>query len=197
MGLLKPLFLKAQQLHPLKQQLRKFKYNTELFNQMLTAQPKYTQPDEEWSIVLGNREASNVITMVSNPYCPPCSKMHKVLDELLDERADLQARIVFTAKNADDDIKTPISRHLVALNELPDKTHIKNALNDWYEQKQKNYDSWAKAYPIALNGVEYNKMDKQKAWCELAEVTATPTMLLNGYRLPDLYQLPDLKYMLE
>jgi len=31
----------------------------------------------------------------------------------------------------------------------------------------------------------------------MAKVTATPTMLLNGYRLPDLYQLPDLKYMLE
>jgi hypothetical protein len=31
----------------------------------------------------------------------------------------------------------------------------------------------------------------------MAEVTATPTMLLNGYRLPNPYQLPDLKYMLE
>jgi hypothetical protein len=30
-----------------------------------------------------------------------------------------------------------------------------------------------------------------------AEVPATPTMLPNGYRLPDLYLLPDLKYMLE
>ncbi len=195
--LLKPLLLKVQQLQPLKQQLRKFKYNTELFNQMLASQPKYTQPDEEWSIVLGNREAENVITMVSNPYCPPCSKMHKVLDGLLDDRSDLQARIVFTGSNTDNDIKTPISRHLVALNEMSDKTKIKQALNDWYEQKQKNYETWAEAYPIALNGVEYQKMDKQKAWCEMAEVTATPTMLLNGYRLPDLYQLPDLKYMLE
>ncbi|MDP9047328.1 MAG: thioredoxin domain-containing protein, partial [Bacteroidota bacterium] len=196
-ALLKPLLLKVQQLQPLKQQLRKFKYNTELFNQMLTAQPKYTQPDEEWSIVLGNREAENVITMVSNPYCPPCAKMHKVLDELLEERGNLQARIVFTANNTDTDIKTPVSRHLVALNEMPDKTKVKQALNDWYEQKQKNYDAWAKEYPVALNGIEYDKIDKQKAWCELAEVTATPTMLLNGYRLPDLYQLPDLKYMLE
>ena len=116
---------------------------------------------------------------------------------MLDERADLQARIVFTARNTDNDIKTPISRHLVALNELPDKTQIKQALNDWYEQKQKNYETWAKAYPVALNGVEYHKMDQQKAWCEMAEVTATPTMLLNGYRLPELYQLPDLKYILE
>jgi len=31
----------------------------------------------------------------------------------------------------------------------------------------------------------------------MAEVTATPTLLLNGNRLPDLYQLTDLKYMLE
>ena len=196
-ALLKPLLLKAQQLQPLKQQLRKFKYNTELFNKMLTAQPKYTQPDEEWSIVLGNKEACNVITMVSNPYCPPCSKTHKLLDELLLERSDLQARIVFTARNTDNDIKTPVSRHLVALNELADKTQIKQALNDWYEQKHKNYETWAKAYPVALNGVEYNKMDRQKAWCEMAKVTATPTMLLNGYRLPELYQLPDLKYMLQ
>jgi len=30
-----------------------------------------------------------------------------------------------------------------------------------------------------------------------AEVPATPVILLNGYRLPDLYQLPDLKYMLQ
>jgi uncharacterized membrane protein/protein-disulfide isomerase len=195
--LLKPLFLKIQQLQPLKQQLRKFKYNAELFNSLLNDQPKYAQPDEEWSIVLGNVEANNSITMVTNPYCPPCAKTHKLLDELLNQRGDIQARIVFTANNTDEDIKTPVSRHLMALNELPDKTIVKRALHDWYEQKQKDYKAWAKVYPVQLNEAEYYKIDKQKAWCEMAEVTATPTMLLNGYRLPDLYQLPDLKYMLE
>jgi protein-disulfide isomerase len=195
--LLKPLFLKVQQLQPLKQQLRQFKYNTKLFNKLINDQPKYAQPDEEWSIVLGNAEANHVITMVTNPYCPPCSKTHKLLDELLGQKDDIQARIVFTAQNTEDDLKTPISRHLMALNELPDKTKVKQALHDWYEQKQKNYEAWAKAYPVTLNGVEYNKIDKQKDWCQMAEVTATPTLLLNGYRLPELYQLPDLKYMLE
>ncbi|BAU55193.1 cysteine peptidase family C39 domain-containing protein [Mucilaginibacter gotjawali] len=195
--IVKPLLLKLQQLQPLKDQLRRFKYNTELFNKLLGEQPKYAQPDEEWCIVLGNPQAGNIITMVSNPYCPPCSQTHKLLDELLEQRSDLQARIVFTANNTENDIKTPISRHLVALNEFPDKEMVKKALNDWYEQKQKNYESWAKAYPVALNGVEYHKIDKQNAWCKLAEVAATPTLLLNGYKLPDLYQLPDLKYMLE
>jgi protein-disulfide isomerase/uncharacterized membrane protein len=195
--LLKPLLLKVQQLQPLKQQLRKFKYNTELFNNMLKEQPKYTQPDDSWSIVLGNVEADDCITMVTNPYCPPCSKTHKLLDELLADRGDIQARIVFTANNTDEDIKTPVSRHLMALNSLPDKRIVRKALHDWYEQKQKSYEAWAKVYPVHLNEAECHKIDKQNAWCKVAEVTATPTLLLNGYRLPDLYQLPDLKYMLE
>ncbi|MDB5142972.1 MAG: hypothetical protein JWQ66_1685 [Mucilaginibacter sp.] len=195
--LLKPLLLKVQQLKPLKQQLRRFKYNTELFNKILDDQPKYEMPDESWSIVLGNVEANNSITMVTNPYCPPCSKMHKLLDDLLDESANVQARIIFTASNTDEDIKTPVSRHLMALNELPDKTIVKKALNDWYAQKQKNYKAWARIYPVQLNEANYQKIDRQKAWCEIAEVIATPTVLLNGYRLPDLYQVTDLKYMLE
>lgn len=192
----RPALLKLQQLRPLKGQLRKFKYNAGLFNQMLTAQPKYTQPAEEWSIVLGSPQAANVITMISNPYCPPCAKTHKLLDELLTQRADIQARLIFTANNSEGDIRTPISRHLVALDGLADKEQIIMALNDWYQQKQKNYEAWAKLYPVALNGVENEKIDKQKDWCQMAEVTATPTLLLNGYRLPDLYRLSDLKYML-
>lgn len=195
--LLKPLFLKLQQLPTLKQQLRKFKYNAELFNKLLTDQSKYTPPDEEWSIVLGNVEANNIVTMVTNPYCPPCSKMHKLLDELLEQNGNVQARIVFTADNTENDRKTPVSRHMMALNELPDKTKLKQALHDWYEQKQKNYEAWAKVYPVQLIEENFHKLDKQKDWCKMAEVTATPTMLLNGYRLPELYQLPDLKYMLE
>jgi uncharacterized membrane protein/thiol-disulfide isomerase/thioredoxin len=195
--LLKPLFLKLQQIQPLKHQLRKFKYNTELFNKVLTDQPKYALPDEEWSIVLGNMEANNSITMVTNPYCPPCASMHKLLDQLLNQRGDIQARIVFTADNNEKDHKTPVSRHMMALNELPDKTIIKRALHDWYEQKQKDYKAWAKVYPVELNGDKYYKIDRQKEWCDMAEVVATPTILLNGYRMPNLYQLPDLKYMLE
>ncbi|MDB5150902.1 MAG: hypothetical protein JWQ57_4922 [Mucilaginibacter sp.] len=195
--IMKPLFLKLQQLPPLKEQLRKFKYNTELFNAMLNNQPKYPLPSEDWSIVLGNKEANNSITMVTNPYCPPCSKIHKLLDELLDNRGDIQARIVFTANNTDEDIKTPVSSHLMALSELPNKTIVKRALNDWFEQKQKDYKTWAKYYPVQISESNFHKLDRQKAWCKMTEVSATPTVLLNGHRMPELYHLSDLKYMLD
>jgi hypothetical protein len=42
----KPFMLKAEQLAPLKQQLKKFKYNSDLFNQVLTNQPRFSVPND-------------------------------------------------------------------------------------------------------------------------------------------------------
>jgi protein-disulfide isomerase/predicted double-glycine peptidase/uncharacterized membrane protein len=194
--LLKPVFLKAQQLSAHKQQLRNFKYNVDLFNHLLTAQPKFVLPEEYWSILLGNTEANNVLTMVSNPYCDPCAKTHSILDEWLSNRDDLQVRIVFAVSNFEGDDATAVARHFMMLNKLHDKTVVKEALNDWYAQKRKNYSTWKKDYEVELKNHEFNQVEKQKAWCQLAEITSTPTVLVNGYRLPNPYQIADLKYML-
>jgi uncharacterized membrane protein/protein-disulfide isomerase len=194
--LLRPLFIKLKQIEPLQQQLRKFKYNSELFNGLLHNQKQYPAPAEDWSIVLGNKQAEHVITMVTNPYCSPCIKVHNILDEWLDANADIQVRVVFTANNTDDDIKTPVARHLMALNQLANKKTIKNALHDWYAQKQKNYHTWAKAYPVTIDETQYYKIDEQSQWCQIVGVNATPTLLINGYRLPKEYQVQDIKYLL-
>jgi len=194
---LKPLLLHLTQVALLKRQLNKFKYDSKLFNNILKSQPQYVQPAEEWSIVLGNKTAETIITMVSNPFCPPCSGVHEQLDDWLDQNPNLQARIVLKPRHDEDDMNTPVSRHLTALNALPDQSLVKRAMHDWYEQKQTKYEEWAKVYPAQLNGAEYDKINAQKAWCDMAEITDTPTILINGYFLPKMYQLRDLKYMLE
>lgn len=194
--LLKPMLLQLQKVKPTQYQLRRLKYNTGLFNNMLKNQPQYALPDEDWSIVLGNTEAANIITMVSDPYCSPCNKTHQQLSEWLSSGQDLQVRIVFTAGNDENNLKTPVVRHLMALNELPDKSLVEKALHNWYAQKEKKYESWSKAYPVQLNEINYYKLDKQNAWCQLAEIKATPTLLVNGFRLPEVYQLQDIKYLL-
>ncbi|MCO5936921.1 cysteine peptidase family C39 domain-containing protein [Mucilaginibacter sp. RB4R14] len=194
--LFKPLFLKVQEAKSLKYQLHKFKYNSDLFNSLLKEQAKYAMPADDWSIVLGNVEAENIITMVSNPYCQPCAVTHKILDEWLNRNKDIQLRLVFTANNKEEDIKTPVTRHLMALNELPDKSKVKNALRDWYEQKQKDYKAWANVHPVTLNETKYYKLEKQEEWCKMAEIKATPTILVNGYRLPEVYRIQDIKYLL-
>ena len=180
----------------MKNQLREFKYNDELFKSILVSQPLYKQPNPEWSIVLGNREASNVITMVTNPYCAPCSTTHKLLNDLINQNRNIQARILFTTSYQENDQSLPVVRHMMSLNELPDKMTVSEALHNWYKQENKYYEIWAKAYPITFDGIEMGKLEKQKQWCLEMAISSTPTLLVNGYRLPRLYRLSDLKYML-
>ena len=134
--------------------------------------------------------------MVTNPYCAPCTRTHKLLNELLKENSCIQARIVFTANNTDKDIKTPISRHLMALNDLADKTIVERALHDWYEQKQKNYKSWVANYPSNDDSVKNELLDKQRSWCLLTDIKFTPTIFINGRKLPEFYQPEDLEYLI-
>lgn len=194
---IKPLLLLAKQVDPLKEQLKNFKYNKNLFNSLLKSQTKYNVPTEDWSISLGNSDASNIITMVSNPFCPPCARTHKILDEWLTFRNDFQVRFIFTADNTESDSKTVVARHFMALNDCQDKATVRKALHDWYEQNQKNYEVWAKKYPVQLDEKAYFKLNEQSAWCTASDIKYTPTFLLNGYKLPESYQIQDIKYLLE
>jgi len=194
--LLKPLLLKKQELNTLKNQTRKFKYNQDFFNATLKEQAKYAIPADDWSIVLGNKEANTIFTMVSNPYCQPCSKAHAEFEELLEKLDDIQLRIVFTANNTDHDRKTPIARHIMALKDQYAENMVRLALHDWYGQRQKSYEEWAKLYPVKLDSSKFSTLEKQHEWCKVAEIKATPTILVNGYQLPKAYRLHDIKYML-
>lgn len=195
--LAKPIIVQLQQTKPLEQQLRRFKYNSKVFNYLMADQPKYEHPDVSWSIVLGNIASDIVITIVSDPYCMPCSKAHQQLNELLQKKKDVQFRIVFTADNSDTDRKTPVVRHLMALNKKCDKNLVINALHDWYSQKQKNFELWAGRHPVQVDNSDFQKINSQMAWCNKLRIKATPTFMVNGSRLPEMYQLQDMKYLLQ
>ncbi|WP_412467248.1 thioredoxin domain-containing protein [Pedobacter sp. KLB.chiD] len=194
--ILKPFFEQAVQFQPLKQQLNKFKYNSDLFDKVLKNQPCYAVSNELMPIVLGNPQADTVITMVSNPFCAPCAKAHRTIDEWLKYREDIQLKIIFTTADHEDDDRTKVSRHISALTTLNNAQLVEDALNDWYMQKTKQYNDWAVKYPVnfdtAVNGIT----EKQKQWCEMAEISFTPTILVNGYKLPEPYTLEDIKYLI-
>ncbi|QIL40272.1 thioredoxin domain-containing protein [Pedobacter sp. HDW13] len=192
---LKPYFLNTAKLRLVQQQLKKFKYNVDLFKQVLTNQRHYIIGDDVMPIILGNPEAETVITMVSNPFCEPCGKAHQVIDEWLATRDDIQLKVVFTTSNDNNDRGTRVARHVSALSLLLDKTIAEKALKDWYKHDTKKYEDWAKKYPVSFNGEISSIEEKQRAWCAMAEITFTPTIFINGYKLPEPYRLEDVSYL--
>jgi len=194
---IKPYFLLSKQIQPLKQELRRFKYNTDLFNKLLHDEVKYALPAEEHSIIIGNREAEHIITMVSNPYCQPCAKAHKTINEWLAGRDDIKLQIVFSNQSNENNPQAKVGPHLMALQTNRDDVSLKHALNDWYEQKQKNYDAWAKLHPADIkNKVSKEALDKQKEWCKITDIKSTPTIFINGRKLPGAYRTEDIRYFI-
>jgi glutaredoxin len=194
--ILKPILLKASEYIVLKNQLNKFKYNSQLFNQALASQARYAVPDNLMPVVLGNPNAETIIIMVSNPFCSPCATAHDTLDKWLKTRDDIQLKIVFATADHDNDEKTKIARHIAALNLTNNATLVEKALNDWYALREKEYDHWARDYHVEINEEVNNISKRQKQWCDLAEITVTPTILINGYKLPEPYQIADLKFLI-
>jgi len=193
---IKPHLISTQQMLLLKQELYKFKYDKDLFQKALNAGNKYALPADEDTIIIGNREANNIVTLVSNPFCTHCSKAHRLLDDLLSIRANIKLQLVFVCRSYAKEIDQKVTSHFIALKSAGNETKLKEAINGWYNQKVKNYELWKKDYPVIEPVIEFDAISRQKEWCRIADINSTPTIFINGRRLPQVYQPDDIKYIL-
>jgi hypothetical protein len=196
--MLKPILQRGIQYKLLIKQLKKFKYNAKLFKHVLSQQPHYAVPDELMPVTLGNPNAEIVITMVSNLYCNPCAKAHCIIEEWLKARNDIQLKIIFTTLDINNDIRKEIIRHLYLITIYGDGEKAANdALNQWYKLTNKDLNKWIAEHPVnAGTAIEFDHIiRKQRDWCELTEITHTPTFFINGYKLHKPYFIEDVKYL--
>jgi len=195
-SIIKPLLQDTKQLKALKFQLKYFKYNTDNFNKLLTSQPRYAVPEELRPISIGSTDSQTIITMVSNPFCGPCALAHKNLEKWSKQRGNIKIQILFATADKEDDPRTTVSRHISALSSTYDINQIETALNDWYENAHMGYQTWAEKFPAKIDSDAYETTQRQKEWCKLVDVDHTPFILINGYKIPHLYDIEDLKYIL-
>jgi len=191
---IRPLLQANSEVIYLKNHLAKFKNNFELFNTILVSQPQYHFPEELKALKFGNPDSNNIITMVSNPFCQPCGKTHKKLKGWIENNPDLQVKVVFSTPNIDNDVRSKVARHLTALAQYRDVDTVEKALEDWYANS--SFDLWSQRFPVEFNGEITKSVEKQKNWCIMADIAFTPTIFINGYKLPDPYSLDDIEYLL-
>jgi hypothetical protein len=195
--IIKPLLLSSVKSNYLEEYLKKFKNNSLIFNKLLTSQERYIIPEDLAPIKFGNIIASNTITIISNPYCGPCGQVHSKINDIVKQRDDIKMESIFATASHDNDARTHIARHLISLNLLGDMELVRNGLNEWYQVAHSGgYQQWAKKYPIDEDVRSNSIIEKQKDWCKNAEVKFTPTILINGYKLPTPYTIDDLPYLL-
>jgi uncharacterized membrane protein len=193
---IKPHLVSSEQLKFLKPELYRFKYNKELFGNLIEKGAKYGLLPEENTIVIGNKEADNVITVVASPFCKSCANAHKLLDDLIDTRSDIKLQFIFLTRIRARELDGKILSHFMLLKSHYDEHNLKKALNDWFSQKVKNYDLWQINHPVNEVITDVDFLKRHKTWCQMADVTGTPTLFINGRKLPGPYRPEDIKYII-
>lgn len=189
-----PLFIKAKNALKAEKELKKIKYNQNVFDSLLNNGEIIPSVPTDLGIIIGNPLASLEIIKVCNPYCDPCSKANPELNALLRKHKNLKIRTVFTATGDANDKKTNPVGHFIALNDSFGQSVVKEALNFWYSS-DKDYDAFSQRFPVEKNSQILNrKMHDMRKWCDEAKIRVTPTFFINGKELPEDYSLSDLKY---
>ena len=193
---LKPYILNLQEAKNTKREYLRIKFNAEIYETLLKKQKKITVSTEGVGIDIGNPLAQNTLIKVCNPYCGPCAKAHPVIDSLLENNSNLKVKIIFTSSNINDFMATPV-KHLLSIAEKQNESLTKQALDDWYLPEKKDYEEFVKKHPLSTSlDTQNNKMVEMKAWCDQTDIAVTPTFFVNGYQLPDAYNIQDLQYFL-
>jgi uncharacterized membrane protein/protein-disulfide isomerase len=178
-------------------ELQKLKHDPLVFDALLQKQRKIIEPTEGLGLILGSRNPKFTVTKVCNPYCGPCAKAHAPMEALLHNNPDVQLQIIFSASNEDNDKRTPVVNHLLAIAEQGSDSLLSKALDDWYLADQKDYEVFAAKYPLPDQEKKYSaQIDRMQAWCGKTHIRVTPTFFVNGFKLPKNYTVADLKYFL-
>lgn len=191
--IIRPIFESAKEANLHKRNFAKFKNNPNVFFGLLSKARKVKHPINGLGISLTNNEAQYNIVKVCNPYCSPCAKAHLVLEELYKTKK-VNLQILFTASANESDPKAKPVSHLLSIAEKGNLVDTQKALDDWYSAKKKDYEVFATRYP--MNGELKEQEDRIKAmrdWCNLENITRTPTIFINGHELPREYRVEDLK----
>jgi uncharacterized membrane protein/thiol-disulfide isomerase/thioredoxin len=185
-SLLKSSLLKVRENRNIKSELRRLKYDSQIFKSLLFQRKEVDSDVSGLGITLGNANGKLKLIKVCNPYCDPCAKAHPDIEELLHCNPDLQVRIIFTTADPEKDKRAAPVRHLLAIAERNDELLTMQALDDWYSAPVKDYVAFANKYK--MNGellMQDHKLDAMSRWCKETEIEHTPTVFLQGYELPE------------
>lgn len=177
--------------------LRRIKFDNHIWEALLrdSPEPYAVEGKEASSIFFGNAESElPLVTIVGNPFCAPCGRMHSRLESLLD--AGFRIQYFFTYFNAD---LAPINKRIVETYKTQGEQATWELLTDWYTNGHSKEHPFANPIsmeiPTELSKDIVNELIRHDKWTAKVGISATPTILIDGKPLPIGYTVEDLIYL--
>lgn len=182
-----------EKLKNISHELNVIKKDEMVFKSVLKKTVKYDITRSTSSIIWGNRCAKNLITIITNPHCIPCAKMHVRLKQL---HANTNAGYCFQyiLTSFSDELENSVKLFISMYQECS-MDNFTIFLDDWYSSNNFNKDSFFNKYTFDRDDSKILlELKKQKEWIGSLDSFSTPTVFFNGYKLPESYSVEDLVY---
>lgn len=162
----------------------------EVLTTLLENQPFIEVGNNDTHILIGNPSASTCLTIISNPFCEPCSHTHRIIERLIKSRNNIQVKYVFVSK---DKAIHAASRYLVRSYFM----YGEALLDEWFNMSVAD----RKKLMALIEDTEKDEnaekeIQLHKAFIKNNDIKWTPTVLINGHIVPAIYSIEDLAYIL-
>ena len=194
-NLLVPKLSADKTMQSLKQSINSIKADEAVFTTLLKQQPFYETSDCDSVIRFGNPNSKLRITVLSNPYCNPCARMHKRIEALL-QQTNNEISIQYILSSFKEELNST-NKYLIAsfLNPSMGGAGEASLLSSWFEKGVTLKDDFFKDMSLGMDNPAIEiEFQKHEAWKQKTQLRATPTILINGYQLPESYKIEDLRY---
>lgn len=138
----------------------------------------------------GDDESKPVVTILSNPLCGPCGRMHRRVERLIDAGFTVEYVYSYFDKRFDN-----INRQILEcyMSEGPDATWKR--LTHWYSHDPSPDKTFFDAGAAADRAAVDAELLRHEKWVEDTGIRSTPYVLVDGRELPPRYDVEDLIYL--
>jgi len=189
--------IEKQEASRIYQNFRSFKSNIDVFNTKIHQMEKYDISLLDSSIIFGNPSAKMRVTVVSNPHCNPCAKMHERVKKIIGKNySDICIQYIFTSFSND---LEESSKFLIAVYQQKTSAEIAYIYDEWFKSGKFITKNFFEKYKVNITDEQVEEeMKRQKSWVERSGLSATPTIIVNNFKLPyDDYEIEDLLQLSE
>lgn len=173
------------------QKYRALKSNSKVANALIENGVYYETSLEDSSILFGNKEAKMRVTILSNPHCNPCARMHKHVEKLL-RLSGGEICVQYILSSFNENLENS-SRYLIFCYFEYEQDEALSKFADWYLKDKFNYEKIISCNDTYIHTEKIEEeMEKHRTWRTRTSLMETPTILVNGHKLPDEYEIEDL-----
>jgi uncharacterized membrane protein len=176
---------------------KKWKTDGTLFFSQWEKEPACDNSIWENDLLIGNVDAPIRITVACNPYCEPCAKAHIEFDKLVEKypgKISVQVRLLCKPNNEIHTTTIATTAILQVVNNVKVKKELQIMLTDWFEWM--DLEKWNSKWNND-NGIDVmDTLEKHNQWMIDNGISHTPTLFINGKKLPGKYYLKDIEKLI-